>query len=141
MAKTKAEMGDSDPEPGSKNICVICDSEIIYVVPDWKHTDIRQWHTAIPGPIPEDFKTEVGGSEHIPGSKFAQIDLWIIAEKAENMANAPGQKQMWAQAYWALALAADHLHAMFAWSTAPKDERELIHIDDLAEESAKEERG
>ena len=34
----KGERGGSDPEPGSKDICLHCDSYIIYVGPHWEHT-------------------------------------------------------------------------------------------------------
>ncbi len=130
--------------------CDQCGNEIVYVGPHWDHVPIegaKPSHVAmLPDRFnhffePERFKAEVGVSAHIPGSKFAKIDLWVISEKAKNMANAPGQKQMWAQAYWALALAADHLHAMFARDTAPEDTRQIIQRDDLAEEGVKGEPG
>ncbi len=58
-------------------------------------------------------------------TEFTRLELHNISEKARDMATIPGLNPFWSHAYWALALAADHLDAMRARTTAPEDTMEL----------------
>jgi len=53
-------------------------------------------------------------------TEFTRLELHDISEKARAMATISGLNPFWAYAYWALALAADHLDAMFTRSTSPE---------------------
>ncbi len=55
--------------------------------------------------------------------EFTRLELHRISEKARNMATIPGLNPFWSHAYWALALAADHLDAMRARTTVAEDEK------------------
>jgi len=55
--------------------------------------------------------------------EFTRMELHNISKKARNLATIPGLNPFWSHAYWALALAADHLDAMKARTTAVEDEK------------------
>lgn len=59
-------------------------------------------------------------------AEFTRLELHNISKKARSLADIPGLNPFWAHAYWALALAADHLDAMRARTTAPEDVNEEI---------------
>ncbi len=54
--------------------------------------------------------------------EFTRLELHTISMKARRLADIPGLNPFWSHAYWALALAADHLDAMRARTTTPEDE-------------------
>lgn len=55
--------------------------------------------------------------------EFTRMELHNISEKARDIATIPGLNPFWSHAYWVLALAADHLDAMRARTTAVEDEK------------------
>ncbi len=55
--------------------------------------------------------------------EFTRLELHNISKKARNLADIPGLNPFWSHAYWALALAADHLDAMRARTTVAEDEK------------------
>ncbi len=55
--------------------------------------------------------------------EFTRLELHNISKKARSLADIPGLNPFWSHAYWALALAADHLDAMRARTTVLEDEK------------------
>ncbi len=55
--------------------------------------------------------------------EFTRLELHSISTKARKLADIRGLNPFWSHAYWALALAADHLDAMRARIIAVEDEK------------------
>lgn len=67
----------------------------------------------------------MGNKKETVIKQFTRLELHNISKKARSLADIPGLNPFWSHAYWALALAADHLDAMRARTTTPEDAVEL----------------